>query len=130
MQKLRNSFLIFFGLLLVALGKTDSQLAQRFGHKEYFVASTILGIALTVLGVFMVLFSYVRRQYRPFLKKAWDDAREFFGLVPLHIPRLKFATKADLPELRALYVSKFGEDVPSLEQMEQWHEQNPKVFIK
>jgi hypothetical protein len=130
MKNLKNSIPIFLGALLISVGRSGSQITPVVGYKSLFFALTVLGIAMIVLGAVAVVLRFAASSSRSFWTWLFEEIRDLLGMAPLRVRRLEFASRGDLPELRDLYMSKFGDDVPSLMQMRKWHKQNPHVFMK
>ncbi len=93
------------------------------------LASTLLGLSQPtlsieiksiMLAVAVIIAAWLAWQYVPFPQERSPEP-------PL---QSEFASLADLPAVRTLYLDHFGEDnVPSLRKMQQWHKRNNRIFL-
>jgi hypothetical protein len=105
-----------FAGYLAAIGTSPISVAARFGLSNH----VLLNISVLVMaGGSMLLI------WRTVVAVA-ERIRRTGGLG--RFPRVLRATRADLPELHALYVRQFGEGAPSLAWMQRVHSRNGNIF--
>jgi len=97
--------------------KDPSPLISQFGVSAHALFGT--GVATLICGAALILFALMPRSLRIRL----SFRRSHSSLIHAEV-----AGSADLPELAELYVSQFGEDAPSLDQMRDWLSCNSGIF--